>query len=179
MEQNTVNGNSKYSRDDSRGYALLIAIIAVVIFSASLLVARALWETEIQRDLEQELIYRARHIVTGMEKYRKKNNKYAESLEELAEKKLIRKIYKDPMSESGKWNYVMESKRFGKKNLLIVPEELLPKYLKNNRVIGVCSSAIGESFLEYRKKRYYFEWAFYIGDNEKKEMPHLKFVSTI
>ncbi len=179
MEANTVSGNSGNNSGSDRGYALIIAIIAVVIFSASLLIARVLWETEIQRDLEDELIYRARHIVKGMEQFRKKKNKYTENLNELLEGKFIRKIYKDPLSESGKWNYVMESKRFGKKNLLIIPEELLPKYLRNNRVIGVCSSAIGESFLEYRKKKYYFEWAFYIGDNENKAMPALKFVSTI
>jgi len=179
MEVNIVSGNSTGFSNSNRGYALLIAIIAVVIFAGSLLIARMLWETEIQRDLEDELIYRAKHIVKGMEQFRQKKNKYPKTLSELLEEKFIRKIYKDPLSETGKWNYVMESKRFGKKNLLIVPEELLPKYLKNNRIIGVCPSAIGESFLEYRKKKYYFEWAFYIGDNENKEMPALKFVSTI
>lgn len=165
---------------ENKGYALLTAVLAVSIFGILILKARAMWETEIQRDMEQELLFRARQYVTAIEMFRKKNpNMFPQNLDELFEKKCLRKRFLDPMTEEGKWNVVMRSGIPGKnKNaLLIVPEDMLPEYVRKASIIGVCSSSCEEGFMVYRKKKKYCEWAVYLGEKLDKEMPELKFVA--
>ncbi|MGD2092323.1 MAG: hypothetical protein PVH61_39510 [Candidatus Aminicenantes bacterium] len=171
--------NKRRVKVENRGYALLTAVLAVAIFSVMIFKARAMWETEIQRDMEQELLFRARQYVIAIEMFRKKNpNMFPQSLDELLEKKCIRKRFLDPMTEEGKWNVVMRSGLPGKDRnaLLIVPEDMLPEYVTKASIIGVCSSSCEEGFLVYRKKKKYCEWAVYLGEKLDKEMPELKFV---
>jgi hypothetical protein len=171
--------NKRRYKVENKGYAILTAVLAVSIFSIMILKARNMWETEIQRDLEQELIFRARQYVTAIEIFRKKNpNMSPKSLDELYEKKCIRKRFLDPMTVDGKWNLVMRSGVPGKdKNaLMIVPEDMLPEYVRKAILIGVCSSSCEEGFMVYRKKKKYCEWAIYLGEKLDKEMPELNFV---
>ena len=173
---NRLESENRPSSSNS-GYALLAAVIAVAIFSVLILAARNMWETEIRRDLEEELIFRARQYVTAIELYKKKNtNLHPQNLEVLLEKKFIRKLFKDPMTESGVWNVVMRGGRGGKSALLIVPEELVPQYISRAMIIGVCSTSPEEGFREYRKKKKYNEWAIYLGEQVDKDMPELKYV---
>jgi type II secretory pathway pseudopilin PulG len=191
MAVNMKNGDpdhrgKSYPGRWERGYSLLIAIIAVHLVAILLLMGRSMWETTIQRDLEEELIFRGRQYVTAIDLYRKKNNNlYPTNLEILFEKKFIRKLFKDPMSESGKWNLVLQPGTAGRRTLLIVPEELAAAYFSPTRkvgrqparLIGVSSSSCEEGFRVYRNKKKYCEWAFYIGEKPDKEMPPLKFIS--
>jgi type II secretory pathway pseudopilin PulG len=170
--------NKRRFKVENKGYALLTAVLAVAIFSVFILQARTMWETEIQRDLEQELIFRARQYVTAIQMFRKKNpNMFPQSLDELFEKKCLRKRFLDPMTVEGTWNVVMRSGIPGKKKaLLVVPEDMLPEYVRKASIIGVCSSSCEEGFMVYRKKKKYCEWAIYLGEKVDKEMPELKFV---
>ncbi len=171
--------NKRRFKVENKGYALLTAVLAVAIFSVMIFKARAMWETEIQRDMEQELLFRARQYVIAIEMFRKKNpNMFPQSLDELYEKKCLRRRFLDPMTKEGKWNVVMRSGVPGKdKNaLLVVPEDMLPEYVRTASIIGVCSSSCEEGFMIYRKKKKYCEWAVYLGEKLDKEMPELKFV---
>jgi len=163
----------------NRGYALLTAILAIAIFTIMMMKARTLWETEIVRDREQELLFRAHQYVTAIELFRKKNiNKFPKTLDELFEKQFLRKRFKDPMTLEGNWNVVMRSSKAGsKQTLLIVPEEMLAQYTNNANILGVCSTSCEEGYREYRKKKKYCEWAVYLGEQVDKDMPELKFVA--
>jgi type II secretory pathway pseudopilin PulG len=163
----------------NKGYALLTAILAVAIFAVMMMKARTLWETELLRDLEQELIFRGNQYVTAIELFRKKNiNQFPQSLEELYEKNFLRRPFKDPMTKEGKWNVVMQSGTAGKKlALLVVPEDMVAAYISRAGIIGVCSTSCEEGFRVYRKKKKYCEWAFYLGQQVDKEMPELKYVA--
>lgn len=161
----------------NKGYSLIIAIIAVTIFSILLLKARIMWETVIERNMEEELIFRARQYVSAINLYRIKNNNfYPKKLKVLYEKKFLRRLYEDPISESKEWNVVMQSTKFGKKKLLIVPKKLVKKFIGTAQIIGVISTSIKEGFREYRGKKHYNEWAFYLGEQVDKEMPELKLI---
>ena len=83
----------------------------------------------------------------------------------------------DPMSENGEWNFVMQSLSPGKKILMIVPENMVPQFINSARIVGVSSTSNEDGFKEYRKKKKYSEWAFYVGENVDKEMPELKFIN--
>lgn len=159
------------------GYALLTAIVAVNIFAIMILKARSMWETELQRDLEEELIFRGRQYVTAIELYMLKNGSAApQNLDVLFEKKFLRKRFKDPMNGSEKWNVIMRSPGISKDALLVVPEDMVPQFVSQATIIGVASSSTEEGFKVYRRKKKYCEWAFYIGEEEGKEMPELKFM---
>lgn len=166
----------------SRGYMLLVAIIAVHIFAILLLVARSLWETEVQRDLEEELIFRGRQYVTAIELYQKKNSGLPpKNLEILYEKNFLRRQFKDPMTESGDWCVLVSPGRAGDKTLIIVPPELSQNEnvinainIPTGKIVGVISSSCEEGFREYRKKKKYCDWAFFVGDGQEEEMPPLK-----
>lgn len=169
----------KKSRLSKAGYALLTAIVAVNIFAILIVKARVMWERELIRDLEQELIFRARQYVTAIDLYMKKNaNVMPKNLDELLEKKFLRRRFPDPMTLDGTWNLVMRQGqgRGGKNVLLIVPEEMLDEYRGKAMLIGVCSTSPDEGYIEYRKKKRYNEWAIYIGEQPDKEMPELKYV---
>ena len=166
-----------FIKNNEKGYSLLAAIFAVTVFSILALAARAHWETEIRRDLEEELIFRAGQYVQAIESYIKKNNnQYPQSLDILVEKRFMRKRFPDPMSESGTWNIVMQSIQSGSKKLWVVPEEYVEKMLNRARIIGVCSSSRSESYREYRKKKQYHEWAIYLGEKVEEEMPKIEFL---
>lgn len=173
-----MNGRLLF-KSNKKGYALLTAIIAVNIFAILILMARSMWETQLTRDLEDELLFRARQYKIAIELYQKKNNnlspKELKDLLKKDKKKFIRKLYKDPMSEDGKWNIVMQGTGGRKKSLLIVPEEMVPEYLSKARIVGVASTSPEEGFKVYRGKKRYSEWAVYVGEKIDKEMPELKF----
>lgn len=174
--QSTVTGKMVSLRD-RKGMALLWAIIAVNIFAILALTARTMWETEIQRDYEEELLFRARQYRMAIEFYVKDNNNlYPRDFDVLYEKKFLRQLFKDPMSDDGKWNYVMRGGTSGKDELLIVPEEYLAQYIEQARIVGVVSRSPDEGFREYRGKKRYSEWAVYVGEQADKEMPELNFV---
>lgn len=176
MGQNTMSGKM-FFKEQKKGYALLAAIIAVNIFAILALTARSMWETESQLDLEDELLFRARQYKTAIELYLKKNvNVYPKNLKILYEKKFLRKLFKDPMTESGEWNIVMRGGIGRKKGLLLVPEEMVEQYIDKARIVGVCSTSIEEGIRVYRGKKRYCEWAVYVGEKVDKEMPELKFV---
>ncbi len=176
MGQNIVIGKM-FFKNRKKGYALLTAIVAVNIFAILALTARSMWETESQLDLEEELLFRARQYKTAIELYLKKNiNVYPNDLKILYEKKFLRKLFKDPMTESGEWNIVMRGGIGGKKGLLLVPEEMVEQYITKARIVGVCSTSIEEGIREYRGKKRYSEWAVYVGEKLDKDMPDLKFV---
>ncbi len=172
----------RFFKPGQKGYSLLLAIIALNIFAIFMLMARTMWETEIQRDLEAELLFRARQYKNAIEFFAKKNNNlYPKDFEELYEKKFLRQEYKDPMSIDGEWHIVMQGPVPGgtgkKKPLLVVPMDMLPQYITKARIIGVVSTSPEEGFREYRKKKRYSEWAVYVGEKAEKEMPELKFVA--
>jgi type II secretory pathway pseudopilin PulG len=160
-----------------KGYALLIAVVAINIFAILAMMARSIWETELQRDLEEELLFRARQYKSAIEFYIKKNNNlFPLSFKELYEKKFLRQLYSDPMTVSGKWAIVMASALGGKSDLLVVPDENLGEYINTSRIMGVCSTSDEEGFKIYRGKKKYSEWAVYVGEQVDKEMPKIKYV---
>lgn len=160
-----------------KGYALIAAIIAINLVAIFSLVTASLWQRKGEREMENELFFRANEYVRAIENYRKKNlNRYPKNLEDLYRKKFVRKLYRDPISSAGKWNMVMMSRKSGKKSLLIVPLELLEKFIKTAYLIGVSSTSIDEGYRVYRGKSRYDEWAFYLGQKIDKDMPELKFI---
>lgn len=162
-----------------RGYALILAILGVTLLGIFLLMARAMWETEVQRDQELELMYRGRQYADAIDAYSKKHGgAMPENLEVLAKEKFIRRLYPDPLTADGIWSLVYRDAQAGsEKKLLVAPLSMAANMRGRGVLVGVCSNSPESSFRIYRGKKKYNQWAFYVGDNPKEEMPELVPVS--
>lgn len=98
----------------SAGYALLILLFAITIMSLGLTVAVPVYETQMRRELEAELIFRGNQYVEGVRIFQLKNpGAFPKKLDELIEKKCLRRLYRDPMTEDGRWNIILQMESFG------------------------------------------------------------------
>ena len=94
------------------GYMLIVLIFLVVgITIAALSMAPAV-ATQIKRDRETEMIHRGVEYARAVKRYYKKFGRYPPTLEALEDTnhiRFLRKRYKDPLTQDGKWQLV----RFG------------------------------------------------------------------
>lgn len=164
------------SRNGDLGFLLISAVVAVLILSIFMMISLPVWETEMQRELEEELIFRGRQYVGAIELYlRKHPNLYPRNLEVLHVEKCLRRLFKDPMTESGIWDLVYQAQGQSQQKLIIVPEELAGDFEGRGALVGVCSTSPEAGFREYRGKKKYNEWAFYVGEKEDTDMPELQY----
>ncbi len=162
-------------RRRAAGYLLLSVLVVVLILSIFLLAAVPLWNSEVQREREEELLFRARQYVRAIGFYLKAhNNLYPQNLEVLYQEKFLRQPYPDPLSADGRWDLVYQA--LGSRKLLIVAGEQAARFQARGVLIGVCCTCPDTGFREYRGKKHYNEWAFYLGENENEEMPEMEYV---
>ena len=63
----------------------------------------------------------------------------------------------------------------GEAKYLIVPPHLAKAYFGRANLVGVCSTSAETAFREYRGRKKYNEWAFYLGEKESEKMPELRY----
>lgn len=159
----------------SRGAALIMLLVILSVMAVGLLAAVPLWHTQIQREKEAELIFRGRQVVEAVRLYTARNpGQYPPSLEELYEKRCLRRLFPDPMTPGGEWNLLLLPGEAGPgaggaaQRLLLVPEKMLSA-VPAPRLVGVVSSAAKKSFRIYNHASSYDEWYFFYGrDPEQK-----------
>jgi hypothetical protein len=99
-------------RSRQSGYMLIVVIFLMVgLMIAALAMAPAV-ATQIKRDREQEMIHRGVQYARAVKKYYVKYHAYPptlEALEDTSHMRFLRKRYKDPLTEDGKWQVI----RFG------------------------------------------------------------------
>ncbi len=114
-----INRFTRCLDPEREGYTLLIVVFAVMVLTIGLLVAIPVWETQLQREKEEELIFRGLQYVEAIRIFQEKNpGRFPESLDELFdedsdEPKYIRKLFPDPMTEDGEWNVILQSDQTG------------------------------------------------------------------
>ncbi len=92
------------------GYTILLLMFAVFVMSIGLMIAVPVWQTQIQREKEEELIFRGKQYVEAIRLFqRKRPGAFPKDFEELIEEKCLRKLFEDPMSSDGKWNLILMS----------------------------------------------------------------------
>jgi len=147
-------------------------MFAVFIITLGLLVAVPVWQTELQREKEEELIFRGNQYVEAVRLYVQKNpGRYPASLKELLDKKCIRKLYKDPLGPGGQWNVILAAGKPAAgqagQEVLVAPERVLPA-IKNPQVLGVVSSSTNRSVKIYNDQESHDKWLFFFGQDAKK-----------
>jgi len=128
--------------------ALLMALITIM--GIMLMKGIPAISTEVQREQEAELIFRGESIAKAIRIFASKSGRYPMALAELetVRPRIIRKIYKDPMTESGEWDmlYAVQPGATG-------DTRSLP-------IVGVRSKSQKDSFKIYNNKTIYSDWAF-------------------
>lgn len=165
----TPDSQSKFA--NSKGLTLLILLVSLSVMEIFLLLSYIPWKTVMKRELEKELIFRGNQYVEAIRIYQMKNpGRFPSKLEELLEKKCIRKLYKDPISADGEWDIIVPSsqvapgtERGGIQKIVIIPNKLIKKYPQPIQIIGVVSSSPEKSFKNYCGGDKYNKWFFYYG----------------
>jgi hypothetical protein len=140
----------KSYRAKSGGYTLSVLLIMIVALGVFLSKAHLWAPTQINREREAELIYRGEHLARGIALYRQKTGRFPTSLDEVAalRPKIVRQIYKDPMTEHGEWAYLYNVPTSHTGN-----NEGLP-------IIGVRSKSSMDSIKVYQNKSLHSDWEF-------------------
>ena len=90
------------------GYSLVILIVVVSIMTIAVAVVLPLWSSVMQREREEELIFRGLQYAEAIRCFQRRFGRYPIKLEELIEVKprCARQLYPDPMTEDGSWGLI-------------------------------------------------------------------------
>jgi type II secretory pathway pseudopilin PulG len=164
-------------------------MMAVFVLGLGALIAVPVWQTELQREKEEELIFRGKQYAEAVRIFVQKNpGRFPTSLKELLDKKCIRRLYRDPFGPDGQWNVILASAGASTgpsmsesggatpgtggvgqaaQEVLVAPERVLPA-IKNPRVLGVVSSSTSKSIKIYNDQESHDKWLFFFGQDPKK-----------
>ncbi len=98
------------ARASEGGYTLVVLAVAVTVMSIVLAAALPMWKQLIQRDKEEELIFRGWQYAEAIRVFQQRQGRLPVRLEELIEVKprSIRRLWKDPMTKDGKWGLIFQ-----------------------------------------------------------------------
>ncbi len=92
--------------DDRRaGYTLIVLVIAITLLSIAVATALPLVSGQIKRDKEAELVFRGLQYAEAIRVFQRRFGRPPSTLDELMDvrPRSIRQLWKDPMTEDGKW----------------------------------------------------------------------------
>lgn len=171
---------SKKNKPLSSGYTLIILLFAISVLLIGLMIAVPVWQTQIQREREEELIFRGKQYVEAIRIFQlKKPGSFPKTMDELLEEKCIRRLYTDPMTKNGEWNIILPYQRVSAKQkgslqrVLIVPSSMLAN-IDNLQIIGVVSASTQRSVKIYYEQESYDQWLFFFGQDPEK-MPDITY----
>jgi type II secretory pathway pseudopilin PulG len=94
-----LRGQASSVATRSSGYAMVALLVAMSIMAVMLTVAMPVWKHNVQREKEEELIFRGKQYIHAIELYgRKFANTPPPSLDALVEQRFLRKKFQDPIT---------------------------------------------------------------------------------
>jgi type II secretory pathway pseudopilin PulG len=107
MERRLDRIETMRKRTTEAGYSLAALMAMLAIMGLFLMMAAPSWKYLTRDDKEQELIFRGRQISAAVARFQRKNgNSLPNSLEQLVQGKYLRKAYKDPLVDDGRWRFL-------------------------------------------------------------------------
>ena len=114
--------------DKQRGHLMLALLVAIALLSLGTLKVGQAWEDYFRREMEVEMIFRAKEIARAIYKYRQ--DRADQPLTELKllleqgskSQYFIRRLYEDPLVRDGKWGLLYQ----GPNNTIIDPNSAEP-----------------------------------------------------
>lgn len=95
-------------RRSGDAFTLVTLVVLLTLISIVVAAALPLWSHQIQREKEEELIFRGLQYAEAIRLFQTQFGRYPLQLEELLElePRRIRQLWKDPMTEDGKWGLI-------------------------------------------------------------------------
>ena len=142
-------------RTGQRGFVMAMLMALITIMGILLMKGIPAITAEVQREQEAELIFRGESIAKAIKIFAQKSSRYPMALTELEtiRPRIIRKIYKDPMTESGEWDLIYAVQPGATGDTRSLP------------IVGVRSKSPKDSFRIYNNKTIYSDWAFMATSN--------------
>jgi type II secretory pathway pseudopilin PulG len=154
---NSASRQAAGSRD--RGYAMAALLIAMAVMAILMTVALPTWKQTIQREKEEELIFRGNQYARAIGAYQRKYaNASPQTFDVLVDQHFLRKKFTDPFSlaEDGAFQPITASVQSpGAAGTLATPTAS-----RGGGIIGVTSTNTGTSIREYNGHTHYNEWQF-------------------
>lgn len=91
-----------------RGFTLVGMIVVFTVMTVMVSAAMPMWSKIIQREREEELIFRGLQYAEAIRVFQLRNGRYPLRLEELVivRPRSIRQLWTDPMTDSGEWGLI-------------------------------------------------------------------------
>lgn len=170
-------------RGGEAGYNLVILIIVMTVMNILVAASLPAWTAVIRRDKEEELIFRGLQYAEAIRLFRNRTGGLPTRLEQLIEVKprCLRQLWKDPMTEDGKWVLIFEGQPLPAGNGGVpgnldpnwegggteIPPESLPggpdaqgDVVAVGPIKGVRSRSKDDSFLKFDNRDRYDLWYF-------------------
>lgn len=180
----------------NKGYTLVQVLVFTTLIMIGLTVVFQSWTNLIQREKEEELIFRGLQYVEGIRVFQLRYGRLPMKLEELIKSepgrpRCIRKLWKDPITNSEKWGLIFqgnikwppiqppaqEQETGGITGLPPSSIEIKPLVpfgegeAPQMPIIGVFSTSTKESLRTYLGRKRYCDWEFTIMQVGKPGMP--------
>jgi type II secretory pathway pseudopilin PulG len=92
-------GQAAVPRKSENGYAMAALLVAMSVMSVMMAVAMPVWKQTVQREKEEELVFRGEQYARAIGLFgRKYANAFPPSMDALVEQRFLRKKYKDPIT---------------------------------------------------------------------------------
>jgi type II secretory pathway pseudopilin PulG len=96
------------------GYTMVTLLVFLSILVIGLMAAVPVWQTQIQRESEEELIFRGKQYVEAIRRYEQKNpGTFPKDIEDLVKARCLRRHFRDPMTQDGKWYLITQAQTAG------------------------------------------------------------------
>lgn len=168
------------------GYTLASVLIFTTLLMIGLTVVVQSWSNLLQREREEELIFRGMQYVEAIRVFQQRNGRLPNKLKELIEfgpgkPRCIRKLYKDPITDSDKWGLIFANNmkwpqvapleqppEVGKVGSFLPKSDMEIKPLETSQegepppfpIIGVFSTSTKESLRTFMGRKRYCDWDF-------------------
>jgi len=98
------------SRRNERGYAMAALMVALAVIGVIVGMATPVWQTVMQREREEELIFRGRQYARAIQLFQRKYaNAFPPNIDVLVEQRFLRKKYRDPVSKDGEFEILYQA----------------------------------------------------------------------
>jgi len=150
------------------GFTYIGALILVVITGIALTAASTYWSTTVRREKEAELLFRGDQIRKAIASYYTKSpsgwaHTYPSSLKDLLKDprypstmRHLRRIYRDPMTEDGRWGLILDDKG------------CIKGVFSKSRDKPLKTGGFPEEYASFEKAKTYSDWKFvYVPETKK------------
>ena len=147
------------------GYAMAALLVTLLVMGVLSSIVLPSWSQAAKREREAELVFRGEQYSRAIRLFQKEHpGVFPLNLETLVEQKFLRRLYKDPMTESGEFLVLYQTPKRNQGIARLGQEtgyqSEIPMTETPGGIIGVASKSTKPSLLLYNGRSTYSEWEF-------------------